>query len=298
MIQYLLVLVDSDAPSFCYYPDSKRTHERMSLPILKQTVRFAQTHNLRLNLLTNETPLPQSYHDILDAITHCFFIPIGRSAAHADDILVLSDLEAAIELKENKTDSVILRVPRTQLSSLSSAIRVLSRCCRRVNVHILDIDQFKEADFETYKTVLSELSVTYTRLANRPEISILTDRIMLREMHNCGAGETHLTVAPDGHFYICPGFYGDTNVAPCGDVYHGLELPNAQLYKIDHAPICQKCDAWHCRRCIWMNRKTTREVNTPSHEQCVCSHLERNTSARFCPDQIPAIQHLDPFELI
>lgn len=53
---------------------------------------------------------------------------------------------------------------------------------------------------------------------------------------------------------------------------------NPQLYKLSYAPLCRQCDAYQCRRCIWLNRKMTFEVNTPSHEQCVVAHLERNTS--------------------
>ena len=58
-----------------------------------------------------------------------------------------------------------------------------------------------------------------------------------------------------------------------------------------------------------MNRRTTLEVNTPSHEQCVVAHIERNASRRllesirevgtFMPDRdIPEIDYLDPFEKV
>jgi len=50
------------------------------------------------------------------------------------------------------------------------------------------------------------------------------------------------------------------------------------------------------------------EVNTPSHEQCVVAHLERNASRMllenirrhqsFLPDQkIKMIDYLDPFDI-
>jgi CXXX repeat peptide maturase len=78
------------------------------------------------------------------------------------------------------------------------------------------------------------------------------------------------------------------------------------IYKLDHAPLCRKCDAYQCKRCIWLNRKTTLEVNTPSHEQCVVAHLERNASrnlltnirkygAFLADKEIKGIDYLDPF---
>ena len=57
----------------------------------------------------------------------------------------------------------------------------------------------------------------------------------------------------------------------------------------------------------WLNKKTTLEVNTPSHEQCVISHLERNGSRELLESirnqydslsdiEIPPIGYLDPFD--
>jgi CXXX repeat peptide maturase len=72
---------------------------------------------------------------------------------------------------------------------------------------------------------------------------------------------------------------------------------------------CRRCDAYQCRRCIWLNRKLTREVNTPSHEQCVVAHLERNASRILLANirkanpnflaetKIEEIDYLDPFEM-
>lgn len=59
---------------------------------------------------------------------------------------------------------------------------------------------------------------------------------------------------------------------------------------------------------VWLNRKTTYEVNVPGHEQCVVAHLERNASAAllksirkhgdFLPniEEIKVLECLDPFE--
>jgi len=91
-------------------------------------------------------------------------------------------------------------------------------------------------------------------------------------------------------------------------VESGVKIENAQLLHLDHAPICSHCDAFQCKRCIWLNKKTTLEVNTPSHEQCVAAHLERNASKRLLEHlrshgnffaktaDINEIDYLDPFE--
>ena len=128
-------------------------------------------------------------------------------------------------------------------------------------------------------------------------------------MRNCEAGVKTITLAPDGNFYICPAFYYNGEM-PCGNPNDGLDIKNPQLYKLEYAPICRRCDAFHCRRCVWLNKLTTLEVNTPSHEQCVVSHIERNAvksllaairkHGEFMPQlpEIAEIDYFDPFDKI
>jgi CXXX repeat peptide maturase len=138
-----------------------------------------------------------------------------------------------------------------------------------------------------------------------PQFNLLSDRMYLDKMRNCEAGVKTITLAPDGKYYICPAFYyyGEKDVNP-------LEIKNPQLYKLEFAPICRRCDAFHCKRCVWLNKMTTLEVNTPSHEQCVISHIERNAAkslltairkhGTFLPQmpEIVDIDYLDPFDNI
>ena len=181
----------------------------------------------------------------------------------------------------------------------------------RLNIVITDVESFQEEDFERYKQILEVLSEHLEKLyadGKNPQLNILTDRMMLSAMNNCGAGDTNITLAPNGKFYVCPAFYLYDESDCIGSLTDDLDIKNKQLYRLDHAPICSHCDAYQCKRCIWLNRMTTLEVNTPSHEQCVVAHLERNASRKllnnirkhgsFLPDQeeIKEIDYLDPFD--
>ena len=186
------------------------------------------------------------------------------------------------------------------------------------DTHLMDIRListigFSDEDVDTYRDVLSQMAAMVKReyLEGHPiQFNLLTDRMMLTEMNNCGAGDSAITLAPDGHFYICPSFYYDRDDRfDVGNLATGLKIPNQQLYKLQYAPICRRCDAFQCHRCVWLNRRTTLEVNTPSHQQCVVSHIERNASrallqsireeGEFLPDtEIEEINHLDPFEIV
>jgi CXXX repeat peptide maturase len=141
-----------------------------------------------------------------------------------------------------------------------------------------------------------------------PQVNVLTDRILLDKMNNCNAGIENITLAPNGRFYICPAFYLENELDFVGDLPNGLAINNKRHYQITYAPLCRICDAYQCKRCVWLNRKTTLEVNTPSHEQCVVAHLERNASRELLTDlqlsgiyftekEIKEIDYLDPFEV-
>lgn len=131
---------------------------------------------------------------------------------------------------------------------------------------------------------------------------------MESEMNNCNAGHNTITVAPDGKFYLCPAFYYAQEQS-IGDITNGLNIKNSQLYKLDYAPLCRQCDAFQCKRCIYLNKRLTREVNIPSKEQCVMAHLERNASRLLLGEirkhinylketEIPQVSYLDPLDNI
>ena len=150
--------------------------------------------------------------------------------------------------------------------------------------------------------------MTLYGVGKAPKINLLTDRMILEQMNNCGAGDTNITLAPNGKFYICPAFYYEDENDSVGDLEQGLNIKNKQLYKLEYSPICRHCDAYQCKRCIWINKKTTLEVNTPPHEQCVVAHMERNMSRELLLrsesfkvignlSEIKEINYYDPFEL-
>ena len=140
-------------------------------------------------------------------------------------------------------------------------------------------------------------------------------------MHNCEAGIGNITIAPNGKFYLCPAFYYDEQMGisnrmnyrtkdasrSVGDMENGLKIPNKQLLELGHAPLCRICDAYHCNRCIWLNQKLTWDNNTPSRQQCIISHLERNAARDLqlqlkeagyqVTNEIKEITYLDPFEV-
>ena len=309
MLQYLVILLDDTSTSYCHYSVNKKEHKLISLNHLRQGIRFGMVENLMIQFVYPDYPLPQEYLEVIDTIDHSNIKPMAALDNDTDIVTIDGWSYDASKLKDAV---VVLRTCWKQLNENHGKLKDLLTVVQRLNVVITDVESMSDSDREQYKNVLASLGKEVEQLyvdGKSPQLNLLTDRMMLTAMNNCNAGDTTITLAPNGKFYTCPAFYYEDESDTVGDLDSGLDIKNKQLYKLNYAPICRKCDAWQCRRCIWLNRKTTLEVNTPSHEQCVAAHLERNASRKlmlslrskgtFLPDkeEIKELTYLDPFEI-
>lgn len=302
MLQYFIILLDETSTSFCHYKNPKTERRLIPLETLRQGIRFAMMENLMIQFVYPDYELPQEYKEVIESIDHSIIKPYKEGA----DVWVTDNVENV-----RSEIPVVLCLDKKNLFANEDKISETLGRISRLNIVLTDIESFTEEDLIHYKSLLGKLSNSLEQLyvnGETPQLNLLTDRMMLKQMNNCGAGDTTITLAPNGKFYICPAFYYEDEADSIGDLENGLDIKNKQLYRLDHAPICRHCDAWQCKRCVWLNRKTTLEVNTPSHEQCVLAHLERNASrdllndirkhGTFLPEQeeIKEIDYLDPFD--
>lgn len=302
MLQYLIILLDKASTSFCHYKVSSETSSLMPLDTLRQGIRFGMMENLMIQYVYPDKELPQEYQEMIESIDHSKIKPTIDGA----------DVWVTESIKDIKADvPVVWRTDKQNLFGSEADIKKAMENMPRLNIVLTDVETFTDEDFGKYKELLKKLAEHIEKLyveGKAPQLNLLTDRMMLSKMNNCGAGDTTITLAPNGKFYVCPAFYYEDETDSIGNLEHGLNIKNQQLYKLEYAPICRHCDAYQCKRCIWLNRKTTLEVNTPSHEQCVMAHLERNASREllnsirkhgtFLPEQeeIKEIDYLDPFD--
>lgn len=308
--QYIVILLDDTSVSYCH-ADNPLTEKRLiPLEVLREAILFSMKQNLMIQFVYPEYELPKEYNDLIETIDH---IKIGR------DVLVYDSVPTNVERK-----NVVLRLTIADFLAKQYDIALLLPKVSRLNISITDIENFKDELIEDYRAALEMLNSVLLNIykdGNQPEINILTDRLRLNEMHNCEAGVENITLAPNGKFYLCPAFYYDEQMGvstrmnhktkdasrSVGDLEVGINIPNKQLLELERAPLCRICDAYHCNRCIWLNQKLTWDNNTPSRQQCVMAHIERNASkdlsnklkdAGFVlENEIKEINYLDPFDV-
>lgn len=329
MLQYLIILLDDTSTSFCHYYNNSITRRLISIEDLKAGILYGMKENLMIQFVYPDYVLPIEYKEVINSIDHCSIVSSlceDYALKENADVIVMSDWIAIDTMSFNDNTSYVLRTNKDELFDRYLLLKQVLDKVSRLNIVITDIESFTDADFDKYKIVLSSLSTQIEKLyleGKSPQLNLLTDRILLNRMNNCNAGWENITLAPNGKFYVCPAFYHaaiidgteKSIIEICekgysiGDLKSGLDIKNPQLYRLDHAKLCRNCDAYQCRRCIWLNRNTTCEVNTPSHEQCVIAHLERNASktllenirkngAFLSEEEIKEITYLDPFDVM
>jgi CXXX repeat peptide maturase len=309
MLQYLIILLDDTSVSFCHYRNRSGNRRLIALDRLEGGIRFAMKHNLMAQFVYPAYELPAPYETVIESVDHHKIKP---SSLKGDaDVAVYDYSEAVSErrLDGNGRATSVLRITKEELFNGYGEVACFLKRMKRVSLVVTDTETFRKEDFDTYEKVLSHLESALREASEEndmPRLNILSDRILLDKMNNCNAGVEHITLAPNGKFYICPAFYLANEDDSAGNPAEGITIVNRQLYTLAYAPICRTCDAYHCKRCVWLNKKATLEVNTPSHEQCVTAHLERNASRRllnglqakglFVTKGIREISCLDPFE--
>ena len=310
MLQYLVILLDDTSVAYCHAENPLKERNLIPLATLKKAILFGMKENLMIQYVYPDYELPVEYHEVIESIDH---VKIGH------DVVVYNEMPKSIA-----TENAVLRLSIADFIAKQYDIAALLPQVTRLNICLTDIESFQDEQTEDYKKALATLNAVLLNLyksGKQPQLNILTDRLQLKEMHNCGAGDSNITIAPNGKFYLCPAFYYDEKMGvsnrmnhhkpsserSVGDLEAGLQIPNPQLLKLDYAPLCRICDAYHCNRCIWLNQKLTWDNNTPSHQQCVLAHLERNAARDLqqqlmaadliAGEEIKQIDYLDPFDV-
>lgn len=309
-MQYLVILLDDTSVAYCHADNPLKERRLMPLDTLRKAILFGMKQNLMIQYVYPDYDLPEEYNALIESIDH---VKIGR------DVRVYNGVPASVVGK-----NVVLRLTIGEFIAGQYDIAALLPQVERLNICLTDIAAFRDEQAEDYKKALETLNAVLVNLykkENPTQVNMLTDRLVLTEMYNCEAGIGNITVAPNGKFYLCPAFYYDEQMGisnrmnhstkdasrSVGDLDSGLQIPNKQLLELDHAPLCRKCDAYHCHRCIWLNDRLTMDANTPSHQQCVLAHLERNAGRELqqmlaaqglhTGNEIPEVDYLDPFDV-
>ena len=307
MFHYLVILLDDTSTSYCHADNPYVEPNLIPIDTLRRAFLFALKSNMNVQLVYPNYELPDVYKEAIFEIDHTNIVPAELTSDA--DVVVLNSIQ---QIFEGSPTNIIIRDYFKNI--VSSYNQLASLLCKNTNVSIVikDISSIKEPELKEYQILMNNLETFIANFIVKGktlQLSNITDRLTLSKMNNCNAGWRSITLAPNGKLYVCPSFFYENPENHVGDLYSGITIKNQQLYKLKYAPLCSICDCFQCKRCVWLNKHLTYEVNTPSHQQCVISHYERNASKKLLDDvrkygeylngiNILEINYLDPIEIV
>jgi len=322
MIKTINILFSNQVSLYCYNSNNilktvNNTNLIISKALLKDISIFGLKNNIHLNLLLSDNYLSEEHKSIFknNSYSVTYKLAHNKLAHNIDDtssILVydLSDeFDFLLSKRPIKYSNMVIRITKNRLNSILDIFSKVIEIADRVNFIHVDLPEYTSSEFDVYKKQLEQISdyLSHKIFAlNYMELNFLTDRLLLFNHNNCNAGIDHITVGPNGKCYICPAFYYDNPENNFGDIYD-WEIPNTHLYEFENCPLCKMCDCYQCKRCIYLNLTLTGDVNIPSKQQCVLSHIERNASMKLLENEfinkndfypIYELDYLDPLDLI
>lgn len=270
--KYIQFILNDKMTPHCNYKNWNDSDNEMSDGCFQTGIKFAKENGFGIVLLGDNSIVEdypeKNYTQVINsdpvkANTSSVFI-------YDNNIDIITD-----------SKNTILLVDTNNINNIYKFVTGIYPRGERVNIILQEIDKWDVDTLNKYRQQL-ELLVEFienTYISSNPmEVNVITDRLFLNQHCNCDAGIDSYTLGPNGKFYVCPAFYFDNPNNSIGDLEVGILNKDEFLMKFDNAPICNNCDAYHCKRCVFINKKLTEEYNTPSKIQCVISHIERNMS--------------------
>lgn len=309
--KHLYFIMSDDSVECCDYASNNIAGNVMSKKVAQCGLKFCEKNFYKPVILNSKSQDKILNLDDLSSISRIELCQkdINLPYSNYDKYIVINPEEIA-EFRGNEI--VLLNVYEESFSELAQMITQLLPMSQRIN--IIFKFEFQEKLSSIYREQLAQITnqlVSYLKRKEFREINILTDRLFLNEMNNCNCGVDNYALAPNGKIYICPAFYFNSPENYIGDIETGIvEHKLANMLRLSNAPLCKRCDAYQCNRCVLLNQKYTREFNIPGAAQCVKSHIERNASMellqilrneniKYGADiKIDAINYSDPIECV
>lgn len=315
MLKYIVIPLSHDVISFCSYSFNSSMKNEIAPDVLSKAICWAMKENLFIQFVYPINKISDNIRNVVSSIEHVDIVPSDCKddlLLRTAQVVVFNTCHKMRDFQFRRDASYILRTTLFELIDNVDALKKAIRLVDRINITLLDIPTLTECDLNQYELILNSLIpqvFNEYKQGYNVELNILTDRIFLSGMNNCGAGELSVSMDLDGNLFACPAFEGNVDKI-IGNINSRWSNIFSSKVNITKSPICRICDAWQCKRCIWLNYTLTEELNIPSYQQCIISHIERKASSqllnllkehdtdKYGKYSIKTINYLDPFELV
>lgn len=277
-LKYIYFISSDNSSSFCKYDKKYNSNSEMSEELYKRGLEFCLDNELLPIFLGN-------YDVDLDKDKKIYF--------EIDEKRDFKNFNRAITIVENYTDGVSTPIinyviKKSEIEKIVLNVGKFNNDgIKRINIFIKDMNSWADSDIELYKKQLYKLAdfifEIYMSEKFLLQVNVLNDRLMLEknQTRDCAAGINSVALAPNGKFYVCPGFYFTDPSWDIGNIENGIDSSEKNKYFRNKSAMCVECEANACFRCLLDNKISTAEINVPSSTQCRISYVEANAQYYF-----------------
>lgn len=279
----LFIMMENESASFCDYKNTYNNNLKIPFETFKKGIDFAERNFLVPVILLGNDQLDDSHLKRLEGMDFISISNLSNNMPFGDKITIL-DVNNLDNISE-QDGNIMLKVDKESIGNIYEAVKDAFTKVKRINIVITDAGELTQNDLDLYEhqlDLISDLIIDYFRQSQFKMINVLTDNLFIKKSNNCGAGTNNITLAPNSKFYVCPAFYyndKDSNI----DIDINSETDNLsgnleEGLKDNRFVLCNKCNAYQCKRCIYLNKTMTKQYNVPSYIQCSTSQMELRKS--------------------
>ncbi|WP_175490766.1 radical SAM peptide maturase, CXXX-repeat target family [Clostridium gasigenes] len=277
---HLYFILSDDSVEHCNYSNNDNENF-MNHDVLNRGLDFAAKNFYRPVLLHSNSKSIIDYNKVTKYKDKIDIYPVERDFEFGETTSYPVYSAQNIHLKSDKSICIV-NIHENEIKDLDSTVIKLLEKFQRININI-KINS-KDFNFSLYKEKLKNISeemLKYYKNGVMKEVNKITDILLIDEMENCNFGVNNYALAPNGKIYICPAFYYNDPENYICSIGEEISIKNQNLFKISSSKFCSQCEIYSCNRCVYDNKKRTREYSVPSSIQCKVSSIEYSTSYKF-----------------
>lgn len=278
-LKYVYFITSNSAPAYCNYEKRFSDNSKMTDELFQRGLDFCLDKEvLPIFLGSMPSSLPPDKRVYFEIDRQRQFNTPARS------ITVVEGFDENVS-----TPVVNLLVRKESINTLTHTVKsYYDKSIKRINLFFPDAYAWIDSDLELYSSQLNSLveflATIYVSGSMSFQVNVLSDRLNQRDGENrdCSAGINSVALAPNGRFYICPGFYFTNPEWSIGDIETGIDETDRERYFREKSPMCHSCKASTCDRCLLDSKITTGEINVPSSIRCRIGYTHANAQQKLC----------------
>ena len=257
----LLVMLDSACPSPCFTFENHLSKEKLPVETFKNILRLSakvKPYPPELVFMIGDNPLEPSIANFLSDIGDniiCPIIPPKQQdtlgiPSSINQTVIARSLTELITNKENVgARPVILHVEQSELKVLAKSLFSMQKRLGHVILRPRNLHLYDQKDFQIYKEELIKIGTQiYREIASGGYFNVSIQEMRLGgNTPRCPAGNSSLTIGPDGLIYPCPAFYHAGQDNSIGSV---SDMKNFSNFIQHQDKLCKACGDPLCRRCL------------------------------------------------